>query len=115
MLWKEPGSDDEPQGLGLFLQYGWSPPDRNSITSYFGTGVTYRGLVPRRDLDLLGLGLASAGFSEADTTREDVVELFYRAQVNDWATIQPDLIYIASPSGTGNDAFLVGLRTEIVF
>ncbi len=84
---------------------GWSPPDRNSITSCFGPGVTYGGLVPRRDLDLLGLGLAFAGFSEADTTREDVVELFYEAQVNDWATIQPDLIYIASPSGRATMPF----------
>ena len=115
MIWKEPGSDEEPQGLGMFLQYGWSPPDRNAVTSYFGSGLTYRGIVPSRDLDLLGIGLASAGFSAAGTTREDAIEMFYKAQLNDWATIQPDIVYIASPSGTGNDAFLVGLRTEVVF
>ncbi len=115
MIWKEPGSDEEPQGLGMFLQYGWSPPDRNAVTSYFGTGLTYRGLISNRDYDLLGLGLASAGFSAAGTTREDAVELFYKAQINDWATIQPDVVYIASPSGTGSDALLVGIRTEVVF
>jgi carbohydrate-selective porin OprB len=72
-------------------------------------------LISNRDYDLLGLGLASAGFSAAGTTREDAVELFYKAQINDWATIQPDVVYIASPSGTGSDALLVGIRTEVVF
>ncbi len=115
MLWIEPESGDEPQGLGFFAQYGWSPSDRNAVDRYHGVGMTYRGLVPQRDIDLVGVGLASAHFSAAGTNREEAVEVFYKAQITDWFTIQPDMIYIANPSGINNDAFIVGLRSEIVF
>ncbi len=115
MVWKEAGSDDEPQGLGIFVQYGWSPADRNYVNEYNGAGLTYRGLIPQRHIDLFGVGIASAGFSAAETTRETDIELFYKAQVTEWATLQPDLVYICNPSGNGTDALLVGLRTEIVF
>jgi porin len=115
LLWKEPGSDDEPQGLGSFLQYGWAPSDRNGVDNYYGAGLTYRGAIPSRNTDLIGLGLASAGFSAAGTDRENAVELFYKTQITPWASVQPDMMYIANPSGAGRDAFLIGLRTEIVF
>ena len=115
MLWIEPGCGDEPQGLGIFYQHGWSPSDRNAVDRYNGTGVTYRGLVTHRDVDLVGVGLASAHFSAAGTNRENAIELFYKAQLTEFITVQPDLVYIANPSGVNNDAFLVGLRSEIVF
>jgi carbohydrate-selective porin OprB len=97
MLWIEPESGDEPQGLGFFAQYGWSPSDRNAVDRYHGLGMTYRGLVPQRDIDLVGVGLASAHFSAADTNREEAVEVFYKTQITDWFTIQPDMVYIANP------------------
>lgn len=115
LIWTETSSEAEPQGLGMFLQFGWSPSDRNSVDRYNGGGLTYRGIVPRRDVDLLGVGIASARFSDPNTSRETDIELFYKVQVTDWATVQPDMVYISNPSGTGRDAFLVGLRTEIVF
>ena len=68
MLWIEPDSGDEPQGLGVFAQYGWSPSDRNVVDRYHGLGLTYRGLLPQRDVDLIGVGLASAHFSAAGTS-----------------------------------------------
>jgi carbohydrate-selective porin OprB len=115
MLWIEPESGDEPQGLGFFAQYGWSPSDRNAVDRYHGVGMTYRGLVPQRDIDLVGVRLASAHFSAAGTNREEAVELFYKTQITDWFTIQPDMVHNANPSGINNDAFIVGLRSEIVF
>lgn len=114
MLWKEPGSDEEPQGLGAFFQYGWSPADRNALNDYYGSGLTYRGLIPNRDTDVTGVGVASAGFSAADTHRETAVEIFYKTQIKPWWTVQPDMMYIADPGGVNPDAFLVGIRTEIV-
>lgn len=115
ILWIEPDSGDEPQGLGVFAQYGWSPSDRNAVDRYHGLGLTYRGLLPQRDVDLIGVGLASAHFSAAGTSREEAVEIFYKTQITEWITVQPDMMYIANPSGVNNDAFIIGLRSEIVF
>ena len=115
MLWKEPGSDDEPQGLGVFMQYGWAPADRSAVNDYYGAGFTYRGAIKSRDTDIVGLGIASVGFSAAETRREDAIELFYKTQITPCVTVQPDVVYIAGPSGVGHDALLIGLRSEIVF
>jgi porin len=115
LLWKEPGSDDTPQGLGMFIQYGWSPSDRNAVDRYFGSGVTYRGPLRNRDADLIGVGIASADFSDPLLFSENALELFYKAQINDWMVIQPDTQYIENPSGNGKEAWVAGLRTEIVF
>lgn len=115
LLWKEPGSDEEPQGLGTFAQWGWAPGDRNAVESYYGAGLTYRGAIKSRDTDLVGAGIASAGFSTTGASREEAVEIFYKTQITEWITVQPDMMYIANPSGINNDAFVVGLRSEIVF
>ncbi|MFO0427987.1 MAG: carbohydrate porin [Planctomyces sp.] len=115
LLWKEPGSDDAPQGLGAFLQYGWSPSDRNAVDRYIGSGVTYRGPLRGHDADLIGVGIASADFSDRTLLRENAFEVFYKAQIFEWMVLQPDTQYIAKPSGNGRDAFIIGLRSEIVF
>ena len=69
----------------------------------------------QKDIDLVGVRLASAHFSAAGTNREEAVEVFYKTQITDWFTIQPDMVHNANPSGINNDAFIVGLRSEIVF
>jgi porin len=115
LLWKEPGSDDAPQGVGVFAQFGRSPSDRNALDRYFGSGVTYRGPLRNRDADLIGVGIAAGSFSDPALSTERAVEVFYKAQINDWMVLQPDTQYIANPSGNGHDALVVGLRTEIVF
>jgi len=43
-----------------------------------------------------------------------VVEVFYKAHLTPWATVQPDLQYVASPSGLYRDSLVVGLRFEIL-
>ena len=99
----------------MFLQCGWSPSDRNTVDRYIGNGVTYRGPLSGRDADLFGIGIANAGFSDPTLRTEQAVEVFYKAQVNDWMVLQPDTQYIANPSGAGRDAWVVGLRTEMAF
>ncbi len=49
---------DNDQGWGLFAQYSWAPADRNAITQYLGGGCVYKGLLPGRDADVAGLGVA---------------------------------------------------------
>jgi len=67
-----------------------------------------------------GLGFSLVEFSQivrdqTGQTSENAVELFYKARVRDWLTIQPDLQYIARPSGIERDAFVAGLGFEVVF
>ena len=85
------------------------------MESYYGAGLTYRGAIKSRDTDLVGVGIASAGFSATGAGRKEAVEIFYKTQITEWITVQPDMMYIANPSGINNDAFVVGLRSEIVF
>ncbi len=50
-----------------------------------------------------------------DVTRETAIELFYKAQLTEFMSIQPDIQYIANPSGNGDDALVFGIRFEVVF
>lgn len=119
LLFKEQYGTDDEQGLGVFCEIGWAPGDRNFIDQYYGAGVVYRGLIPGRDEDNVGIGVADIEFSRQTQARdgfsyETVVELFYKAQVSENLVIQPDLQFIANPGGNGNDALVFGLRFELV-
>lgn len=119
MLFKEEYGTDDEQGLGVFCEIGWSPGDRNFIDQYYGAGLVYRGLIPGRDEDLMGVGIADIQFSRQTFARdglqyERAVELFYKARVSENLTIQPDMQFIANPGGNGRDALAVGLRFELV-
>lgn len=89
-------------------------------------GLVYKGLLPRHDEDLLGLGIASARFSDHFQTAEakndteiapseTAIELFYKALVGKSLSLQPDIQYIANPGGQYKDALLPGLRFEAIF
>jgi porin len=131
MLWRE----DQDQGLSGFARAGVSPKDRSFFKFVFDGGFNYQGLLPGRDADIVGIGVAYArisrdirrserldaaingtfysGFSEHET----VLEAFYSLELNKWWTVQPDFQWIFNPGGTGAnpDAVVIGLRTMIVF
>jgi hypothetical protein len=56
LIYKESSSGMDLQGMGVFLQFGWAPADRNPATRYPGAGFSYTGLLPSRDQDTLGFG-----------------------------------------------------------
>ena len=142
MVWRMPETKD--QGLGVFLRLSVSPSDRNEVDFYADGGINYKGLLPSRGDDVLGLGVAYARIGDAasgldrdvnffnGTSRpvrdyEMALELTYRAQLAQWWTVQPDLQVIFHPGGhvpdpsdpTGRrpigDAVVVGARTSIAF
>ena len=118
-LYQEPtGAEDEEdrQGLGAFFQYAWSPEDRNEANQYVGGGLRYRGLLRGRDNDVIGLGAAHVRFTPRlpELSSETAFELFYRAQLSPHLALQPDLQYIARPFGQQRDAFVFGLRFELL-
>jgi porin len=123
------------QGLGAFARGGWSPKDRNLVEWALDGGVVYKGLIPTRDYDSLGLAAAWMWMSD-DIARaqkdvnstlgfpfftpvdyEGVVELTYKAQVTAWWTLQPSVQWVAHPGGSkaDRDAWAVILMTTLRF
>jgi len=109
--------DDEIQGLGIFAGYYPRFPGSQivdqSIGDSFVAGLIYTGLFPGRDGDVLGAGYACTELFQGGTNQETVFELFYKAEITPRIRIQPDLQYIATPSGIHRDALAVGLRFQV--
>lgn len=116
------------QGLGWFGRIAFAPADRNFINFYFDTGFSYKGLIPTRDNDTLGIGFGYAQLSNGarNSLQEEgsspigaemVLEFTYQAQVTPWLVVQPDLQYIINPGGTTdlNNALVIGGRASVVF
>jgi porin len=116
LIWKECCDEEDDQGLGAFLQYGWAPDECNEVSDYFGAGLVYKGLVPCRDDDVTGAGVARAMFSDrlGVPSDETTIEVFHKIPLTPYITIQPDMQYICNPSGVEQDAFVAGLRFEAV-
>ncbi len=103
-----------------YFQYSWSPLERNEGEHYLGSERGYHGPIPRRDDDVVGVGVAHARFRDrlhwiAGLTYETVEVFFYRVQVAPFASLQPLLPYIDNPGGNGREASDVGLRFEVNF
>jgi porin len=131
-VWREP--DSAIQGLGAFVHAAWMPPDRNFIEFSIEGGLYYRGAIPGRDDDALGLGVAylrisdQVGAAVEKANRRDgtnyrypdfeaTIELVYRYQAAPWFSIQPHAQYVIQPGGTKDrdNALILGLRTNITF
>jgi porin len=119
-LWKEAAGSD--QGFGAFAQVAQAQPGRNLNSWYYGGGLRYKGLVPDRDDDVIGVGIAFAQFSnearEANPgleSNEHTYEVSYRAPLTGWLTLTPDAQFVVNPSGNpdlANDLILY-VRSEV--
>lgn len=117
------------QGLYLFNIFVFADEENNLAPFYFHTGFTYKGLIPQRDDDRVGLAFGYASYSDDKTEAEKaagktihqqyeaVVEGIYRYQINKWFFIQPFVQYVIRPGGTGetNDALILGAQSMINF
>ena len=126
--------------LAAFARLAGSPGDRNLISFYGDAGLTYKGLIPGRDDDTVGLAVAYARIGgnarglDQDTQvfsnpffpvrdHETVLELTYQAQVTPWMTLQPTLQRVFHPGGNvlnpdgsiRRDALILGLRSALTF
>jgi porin len=118
LIYREnPSDESDDQGLGAFVSYfprfadGEIPID--AVWADFVGGVVYRGLIPCRDEDVVGAGVAWAKLNRSGVRQETVVEFFYKVQLTPRLSLQPDVQYIASPSGLYRDALAVGLRFQL--
>ena len=142
MLWRRP--DTATQGLAAFVRVGNAPPNRNLISLEVDAGLTYKGLFPYRELDLLGIAASYGRIGDAagrlgrdeilftgagGITRdyETVLEITYQARIASWWTLQPDLQLVFHPGGHTAlpppapatrpipNALVLGLRSAITF
>jgi carbohydrate-selective porin OprB len=111
------------QGLGWFGRLAYEPQNRNFIDFYFDTGLTYKGLIPTRDGDTLGIAIAyahlSSGVQETEVDEspvsvgaETALELTYQAQLTKWLSIQPDLQVIINPGGNNELKNAIAARRD---
>ena len=141
MLWRRP--DTATQGLAAFFRLGYAPPDRNLISLEIDAGLTFKGLFPGRELDVLGVGASYGrigyarrldqdqflftGIERPIRDYESVLEITYEARIAPWWLLQPDLQLVFHPGGhtapPGSspgvgpipNALVLGLRSGITF
>ena len=123
-LWRKPGGKD--QGLSAFLRIGGAPSDRSTVPFYFDTGFNYKGLIPRRDADIAGIGFSYTQLSPDlrdedgapfETHHEAILEATYKVQLKDWLTLQPDVQYVFNPGADerADNALVAGIRFSVSF
>lgn len=122
-VWREnPQKDEDNQGMGVFLVYGYANPAISDVSHHVEAGVAWTGALPTRDSDVLGLAATWVRFSDAQPAgfsdaSETIVELFYKLQITPWCSIKPDIQYIHNPGGlaTQGDAVAANLRLNLNF
>jgi porin len=121
MLWKEKGDPKDKQGISFAARYGFADGDVNKIEGFWATAIQYEGLVPTRDRDVSGFGVAQGILSneyrkwvQPQADRETVYELYYAILVTPWLTISPDFQYVTNAGGNKGDAhaMVAGLRLK---
>ena len=119
------GSGADPR-LSAFVRVGAANGDLNRFDQYIGAGIVLRGLLGAEAEDELGLAVSrarngaayrhvNAQLGESTDRTETNIELTWRARVNRWLTLQPDVQYVINP-GTNpavRNAWVVGLRFNI--
>ena len=124
IVYREP--QDSEQHLTLFARFGLADPRVNRFSQYYGGGLIYRGLIPGRHDDEIGIGVAAAfngshfkrsqrraGVSVDDS--EIALELTYAFNLLPDIVLQPDVQYILNPANdpTVDHAFVAGVRLEV--
>lgn len=117
------------QGLYAFSFINYAPAYDNAMPFYFHVGLVYKGLIPRRDKDQLGVAFGYGNYSydqiladeragqDIRQTDEGVVEVDYRIQLTSFAYVQPFWQYIIRPNGDGvvHNANILGLHMGVTF
>lgn len=104
--------------LALFFIFGTADPSISVAHYYFGAGTTWKGLLPSRLDDILGIGMSRANFTrnkhaEYSDSYEASYEIYYQYNFTDWGHLQPDFQYVVHPGGKGlPNASVLTLRLQ---
>jgi porin len=85
------------KGLGIFTHIGFNPQTSGLINFYIDGGLTYKGLIPTRDNDVVGVAVAYGHLSNDHQDNEErsnpgyeiVLEATYQVEVAPWLSLQP--------------------------
>jgi porin len=116
MLYREKMDDPAQQGLTAFFRAAGAPADRNLAELEIDGGLVYKGLIPSRDYDTLGVAASylemshdlRRAFRDANSAYgldlplpdyETVLEVSYKAQIAAWWTLQPSVQWVLHPGG----------------
>ena len=119
LLWRET-SGEPAQGLGIFGRAGYADPEVSEIETFGSAGLNYRGLVPGRKEDVVGLGVSHGEVSERAGLTADyerAAEMYYNAAVTPWLEISPMVQWIQNPGASDErgNAWVVGTRVQANF
>jgi porin len=134
MLYAEPGTEiPRTQGLLAFGKLSGTFGNNSIVNLVASSGLTYAGLIPGRDRDMTGIGIAYAGFNSAASryyanafngvasSSETALEAVYLAELTPWLMLIASYQYVISPSlfGTMNPTQptgqVVSINTRIAF
>lgn len=137
-LWLEQGNDDVArQGLIGFFRAAAAPEDRNLAQYGVDGGLVYKGLIPSRDWDTLGVAFSYLKISDDLRRAQDdintllggpflpradyeaVLEVNYKIQLAAWCTVDASVQRVFHPGGrlSANtpDAWVFGIQTVLRF
>lgn len=112
------------KGLSGFVRHGMAESTVNSASWGTDIGLTYKGLFPSREDDVLGLGAAYLKFADdykvANSISKDgetVIELLYRFQFPIGVVAEPGVQYVLDPGGASgvDNAWIGAFRLEVNF
>jgi len=143
VLWREIGKEDlATQGLVGFFRVATAPKDRNLAQFGVDGGLVYKGMIPSRNWDTVGIAGSYMEISDdlsraqRDINRtlgsppgppvftkladyEAVIEASYKAQLTAWWTLQPSVQRVIHPGGRVladiPDAWVFILQTTLRF
>ena len=107
------------QQVGLFGRLGYNNDDVYIVQWETSGGLNFKGLVPGRDEDNIGLGVAALipGHRYSENDPEYHLEAYYRIAVTKNLAFTPDIQYVLNPGGdSNNDGIWAGMmRGEFNF
>ncbi len=116
--------DIEPEGVGLFFRFGYTPEDRNPWNIFVSGGIGGRGVIPDRPLDRYGLGFFSM-IESSDLDDQPLLggalgtewgmEVFYNVAITPWLQVSPDLQYVESGLPGVDDSVILAMRMQLYF
>ncbi len=119
-------SPEPRRGLDAFFELGVSTPRSTNVAESLNAGLTYTGLFDARPTDKIGVSF-NVNANDAPYRQMEIVqgtpvyqyetsfEATYRAKINQYLTVQPDIQYIIHPdySQTIKNDLIVGIHFEI--
>ena len=116
--------DKQPEGIGVFFRFSYTPEDRNPWNWFVSGGIAGRGVVPSRPFDRYGIGVYAL-FESDDLKDQPLIgglldtewgtEVFYNLAITRWLQLSPSVQYIQSGLPGVDESVVVATRLQIDF